>query len=195
MNQNKLRMKTNKLYALLLAGIVTPLLTVQGADLFLATLHGSCKQMGGDDKLVTTRIDNNSVIQDYIATQDPAPDPRDLKLVYDPEGDRIEIVDPTGASLSEVFSFGFVTSVADSTDSRRLRHVFLFEGGSTDAAGTAILTERVVHTGEETNNIAKITIRGNLQWARAGSDTNAAQVCTGTLSVGKKLVIRTTEEP
>src|SRR6187401_1874126 len=107
-------MKTSKLCALLLAGILVPFLTARAADLFAVNMNGSCKQLGDGDKIATVKFNNASVIADYVATQDPAPDPKDLKLAYDPEGDRIVIVNSTGEIMSDVFTFGFGTTVSDS---------------------------------------------------------------------------------
>jgi hypothetical protein len=186
-------MKTSKLFALLLAGVLPQLIAAQAADLFAVTVRGTCKEISGDDKIVSVRFDNNSIIRDYAATQDPAPDPRTLKVVYDATGDRIGIMNEAGEITCEVWAFGFSTSVADSADTKRIRHVFLFPEGASDATGSAILTEKVIHDGE--TNVVKLTSRGSLQFAKAATDETAAQVCTGTFTVGKKIIIATEPEP
>jgi hypothetical protein len=67
-------MKTSKLCALLLAGIITPILAGRAADLYAVNMNATCKQSG--DKIVTTKINNASIIADYAASQEPAPEPR-----------------------------------------------------------------------------------------------------------------------
>ena len=186
-------MKTSKLCVLLLAGIVVPFLTARAADLYAVNLNGSCKQLGDGDKIATVKFNNASVIAEYAATQDPAPDPRDLKLAYDPEGDRIVIVTSTGEITCDVFTFGFGTTVSDSLEANRVRHVFLFPEGQSDSVGSAVVTERITRDGEQV--ITKISGRGTMSFAKAATETTPAQVCTGTFTVGKKLVFRTEEPP
>jgi hypothetical protein len=176
-------MKTSKLCALLLAGILTPILAGRAADLYAVNMNATCKQSG--EKIVTTKFNNASIIAEYVASQDPAPDPKDLKLAYDPEGDRIVIVTSTGEIASDVFTFGFGTAVSDGLEATRVRHVFLFPEGGDDAVGSAIITERVTRDGEV---ITKIASRGTMSFAKAGTDTTPAQVCSGTFVVGKKLI-------
>ena len=185
-------MKTSQLCALLLAGIVVPFLTARAADLYAVNMNGSCKQLGDSDKIATVKFNNATVLAEYAASQDPAPDPRDLKLAYDPEGDRIVIVTSTGEITSDVYTFGFGTTVSDSLEANRVRHVFLFPGGQSDSVGSAVVTERITRDGEQV--ITKISGRGTMSFAKAATETTPAQVCTGTFTVGKKLVFRT-EEP
>ena len=186
-------MKTSNLCALLLAGIVVPFLTARAADVYAVNLNGSCKVIGDGDRIATVKFNNASIIAEYIATQDPAPDPRDLKIGYEPEGDRIVIVTTTGEITCDVFTFGFGTIVSDSLEANRVRHVFLFPEGQSDAVGSAVVTERITRDGEQVIN--KIAGRGTLSFAKAATETTAAQVCTGNFTVGKKLVFRTEEPP
>jgi hypothetical protein len=175
-------MKTSKLCALLLAGIVAPLLTASAADLFLANINVTCKESG--DKIVTTKMNNASILSDYAEGGDT----RDLRVAYDPEGDRLVIANAAGEVQADIFSFGFGTTVSDGQEANFVRHVFLFPEGQSDAVGTAIVTERVTYDGEV---ISKIASRGTLSFAQSGNETTPARVCSGTFTVGKKLVPRT----
>src|SRR5262245_28138888 len=183
-------MKTSKVCALLLAGILTPILTARAADLYAVNMNVSCRQSG--EKIVTTKINNASILADYAAAQETPPDVKDLKLAYDPEGDRIVIASSTGEILADVFTFGFATIVSDGLEANRVRHVFLFPEGESDAVGTAVITERVTHDGEA---ITKIAGHGTMSYAQAGTETTPAQVCSGNFTVGKKLIFRTEPPP
>jgi YD repeat-containing protein len=177
-------MKTSKLYASILAGLFLQCAAASAADLFLVTIRGTCKFNNGD-RIATGKFNNASLIQDFVGVNQPTNDTRTLRLAYDSAGDRIVVADNTGQTLGEVFGFGFPVSVADSADSQHVRHVFLFAPGTTDAIGSAIVTDKVVRDGEQ--NVTRLSARGTMQFGQAGTDTVAAQVCSGTFTVGKKM--------
>lgn len=187
-------MKLPKLIGATLAIAVGQFVAAHAADLFLVTLRTTCKSFDGD-RMVRTSSSNPTILRDYVATQDPASSNtvRNLRLVYDPEGDRISIADLDGNILADVLGFGNSTTLSTPDDSRRERHAFVFVGGNTEAAGSALISERLTHDGD--NNITRLTSHGTFQYGAAGDDTTGAQICTGSFSVGRKLVIKTVPPP
>jgi hypothetical protein len=176
------------LFPKLLASLVVALLahaTANAADWYAVTLRGTCKSVNGADKIGSRPLNQNTIIQEYLATLEEPPSARDVKLAYDPETDRIALVNTAGEVLTDVYTFGSGTVVANSTDTQRLRHVFLFPGSLSEAAGTAQLTERITRDAE--NAITRLAIRGVFQFASAGTEEIPTEICSGTFSVGKKL--------
>jgi hypothetical protein len=181
-------MKLPKLIGATLAIAFGQLVAAHAADLFLVNLRTTCKAFDGD-RVVSTRSSTSTILRDYIANQDPSSSNtlRDVRLVYDPEGDRISIVNTGGEILTDVIGFGNSTTSSNSDDSRRERHAFVFLGNNSEAVGSALISERITRDGE--NNITRLTSHGTFQYGQPAGDT-AAQICTGSFSVGKKLVIQ-----
>ena len=178
----------------LLAPVIIGLLSytaAQAADWYAVTLRGSCSYLADTDKILKRPVNNVSLIRDYIATQTEPPLEKQLKLAYDPEADKISIVNTNGESVADVYSFGSATVVANSTDTQRIRHVFLFPEGISEAKGTAQITERVTRDGE--NTIIKLVSKGTFNFAMAATAETPAQICSGTFGVGKKLKFASTE--
>jgi hypothetical protein len=183
-------MRIKSLLAPVLIGLLS--YSAQAADWYAVTLRGSCSYLGDNDKIAKRPINNLSIIRDYIATQTEPPPEKQLKLGYNPEADTINIVDTvTGESVLEVIAFGSPTVVANSTDTQRLRHVFLFPDGQSEAKGTAQITEKITRDGE--NVITRLVSKGNFNFARAATGETPAEVCTGTFGVGKKIKFETPE--
>lgn len=182
-------MKLPKLIGATLAMAVTQLVAAHAADLFLVNLRTTCKAFDGD-RMISTRSSNPTILRDYVAAQDPGASNtvRDLRLVYDPEGDRISIANASGEILADVIGFGSSTTLSNSDDSRRERHAFVFLGGNSEAVGSALISERITRDGE--NNILRLSSHGSFQYAQPAGESTAPQICTGTFSVGRKLVIK-----
>lgn len=181
-------MKSRKLIGATLAIFLMQLAAAHAADLFLVSLKITCKTFDGD-RLVSSRSSTSTILRDYAAAQDPVLEARDLRLVYDVEGDRIAIANISGEILADVIGFGGGTTISNSTDTRRERHAFVFVGDNSEASGSALISERL--TRDDANNITRLSSHGSFQYVEpAGVDT-PAQICTGTYSTSKKLVIQT----
>ena len=182
-------MKLPKLIGATLAIAATQLVAAHAADLFLVSMRTTCKAFDGD-RMVRTSTSTSTILKDYIANQDPGSSNtvRDLRLVYDPEGDRIAIANTSGDILTDVIGFGNSTTLSNSDDSRRERHAFVFVGSNSEAAGSALISERITRDGE--NNIIRLASHGTFQYAVSGGEATSAQICTGTFSAGRKLVIK-----
>src|SRR5262245_51121394 len=145
-------MKLPKLIGATLAIALIQLVAAHAADLFQVNLRTTCKSMDGD-RTVRTTMSTPTILQDFIATQDPesSNSVRNLRLVYDPEGDRISIANTSSEILADVMGFGNSTTLATTDDSRRERHAFVFLGSGSEAVGSALISERLTRDGE--NNI------------------------------------------
>ena len=159
------------------------------AELYLVNVRGTCKAVNERDRLATKPFNNKTILEEFAALQDPVPDIRDLKLVFDSDEDRIAIADESGEILGDVFTFGFPIVISNSTETQRERHAFLFQPGSADAAGNVVLTERLTRDAE--NTVTKQSTRGRFTYANAATEEAVAEICTGTSTTGKKLVIAT----
>src|SRR5690348_4777282 len=111
------------------------------ADWYAVNLRGTSKSVDGSDRIVRRAFNNSTLIQNYIATLEEPPLARHLKVAYDPEADRISIVNTNGESVLDLYSFGAGTVVANSTDTLRERQMFLFLGSDSEAAGSAQISE------------------------------------------------------
>jgi len=187
-------MKLPKLIGATLAMAAIQCVAAHAADLFLVNLRTTCKSFDGD-RMVRTSSSTATILKDYVANQDPASSNtvRDLRLVYDPEGDRISIANSSGEILADVIGFGNSTTLSNSDDTHRERHAFVFVGSNSEAAGSALISERLMRDGD--NNITRLTSHGTFQYGQPGDDTTGAQICTGSFSVGRKLVIKTPPPP
>jgi hypothetical protein len=176
---------------LLLPYVIVSLLasfTANAADWFGVTLRVTCKYVNGSDRISRRTINNATLIQDYIATQILPPSAKDLKLGYDPHADKISIVDTTsGESVLDVYTFDGSISAANSIDSIAERQVFVYPGDSSHAIGTAQLSERL--TRDDEGVITRFASTGRLQLAYEANGDLPAEVCSGSLSVGRKLKI------
>ena len=182
-------MKSWKFIGATLAALLTQLIAADAADLLLVSLRSSCKTFDDADRLIISRSSTTSILREYAAAQDPALDVRTLRLVYDTAGDRIAIANTSGEVLTDVIGFGSGVIVSNSVDTRRERHAFVFRGDSSEGTGSAIISERL--TRDDENNITRQTVRGSFQYAEPARNGAPAQICTGTFSTGKKLVIQT----
>lgn len=187
--QTKTHMKSWKLIGATLAVLSTQLIAAHAADLLLVNLRTTCKTFDGADRLISSRSSTATILRDYAAAQDPAPDVRNLRLVYDTEGDRIVIANTSGEVLADFIGFGSGVTVSNTVDTRRERHAFVFLGDDSEGTGSAIISERLTRNDE--NTITRQTVRGSFQYAEAAVGETPAQICTGTFSTGKKLVIQT----
>jgi hypothetical protein len=183
-------MKIRTLLAPIIVGLLAHIVAADAADWYAVTLRGTCRSVTGEDRIGRRSFNNTTIIRDHIATQEVAVAARTLKVAYDPEADKISIVDTNGVSVQDIFSFGFPTVVSNSTETQMERHVFLFTDGS-EAVGTAQMTERIVRDTE--GAISRLTVRGNLQFANSATADTSAEVCSGTFTVGRKLRIVVTE--
>lgn len=186
-------MKIRTLLAPLVIGLMAHVATANAADWFAVNLRGTCRSLNSADKIGRTAFNNNTIIQDYLATQEEPPLARHLKLAYDPEADKISIVNTNGEAVLDIFSFGFPTVVSNSSETQRERHVFLFPEGGTDSVGTAQIVERLTRDGEGV--LTRLSARGNLQFSEAATEETGPQVCSGTFTTGKKLTFATPEPP
>ena len=184
-------MKIRTLLAPLVVGLMAHVVTANAADWFAVNVRGTCRSINDSDRIGRTAFNNNTIIQDYLATQEEPPLARHLKLAYDPEADKISIVNTNGEAVLDVFSFGFPTVVSNSAETQRERQVFVFQGGGSDSIGTAQTVERLTRDGEGV--LTKLSARGNLQYSTAATEESPAEVCSGTFSTGKKLTFFTPE--
>jgi len=182
-------MKSWKLIGSTLTVLLTQLIAAHAADLLLVNLRTTCKTFDGADRLISSRSSTPTILRDYAAAQDPAPDVRTLRLVYDTEGDRIVIANTSGEVLADVIGFGSGVTITNSVDTRRERHAFVFIRDNSEATGSAVISERLTRDGE--NNIRTHSVRGNFQYVEPAAEETPAQICTGTFSTGRKLVIQT----
>jgi hypothetical protein len=184
-------MKIRTLLAPIVVGLIAQVVTANAADWFAVNVRGTCRSINDADKIGRTAFNNNTIIQDYLATQEEPPLARHLKLAYDPEADKISIVNTNGEAVLDVFSFGFPTVVSNSLETQRERHVFLFPPGGSDAVGTAQIVERLTRDGEGV--LTKLSARGNMQYSTAATEETPAEVCSGTFTTGRKLTFFTPE--
>src|SRR5262245_41379339 len=180
-------MKLRKLLVPIVTGLLAQTLVSQAGDLYLVNLRATCKVLAADDRIVTRSLNNSTILRDFATAQDPQLDPRTLRLVYDEDGDRIVITDTSGNFLGDVLGFGFSTVVANSTETQRERHVFVFRPGLSDAAGSGTLTEKITRNNEGVTT--RRTTQGRFSYGVPASDIAGAEVCSGTFSLGRKLVI------
>lgn len=186
--QIKKPMKSRKLIGATIAILLTQLTAAHAADLFLVTLRTTCKNFDGD-RLVSSRSSTSTILRDYAAAHDPILEARDLRLVYDVEGNRIAIANTSGELLADVIGFGGGGATSNTTDTRRERHAFVFTGGHSEASGSALISERL--TRDDANNLTRLSAHGSFQYAEPAGAGTPLQICTGTFSTGKKLVIET----
>jgi hypothetical protein len=182
-------MKSWKLIGATLTVLLTQLTAAHAADLLLVSLRTTCKTFDGADRLITSRSSTATILRDYASAQDPTLDVRTLRLVYDTEGDRIVIANSSGEVLADFIGFGSGVTVSNTVDTRRERHAFVFLRDNSEATGSAIITERLTRNDE--NTITRQTVRGSFQYVEPAVDESPDQICTGTFSTGKKLVIQT----
>jgi hypothetical protein len=182
--QTKLTMNIRKLLMPLAACILAQTFAAH-AELLIVNVRGTCRTVNERDRLSNVPFNNRTLLADFAA-QDPFPDARDLRLVYDTEQDKISIVNIAGDVLGDLFTFGFPVVVSNSTETQRERFVFLFPPGSADANGNAVLTERVTRNSE--NAITRQSIRGKFTFANAASDVAASEICTGTFTTGQRFI-------
>ena len=182
-------MKIRTLLSSVIVSLLASFATANAADWYAVTLRGSCKYVNELDRIARRPFNNTTLIRDYIAIQAEPPLAKDLKLGYDPEADRISIVNTNGESVLDVYTFAAGTLVANSTDTLRERQVFLFPGDASEATGAAQISERV--TRDEGGLITSLSSRGSFQFANAATADLPAEVCSGTFTVGRKLKFST----
>jgi hypothetical protein len=182
-------MKIRTLLSSIIVSLLASFVTANAADWYAVSLRGSCKYVNGSDRIARRPFSNTTLIRDYIATQAEPPLARHLKIAYDPEADKISIVNTNGESVLDVYTFGAGTLVANSSDTLRERQVFLFPGDSSEATGAAQLSERV--TRDEGGLIARLTTRGSFQFANSATAELPAEICSGTFTVSRKLKFST----
>jgi hypothetical protein len=187
-------MKLPKLIGATLAIAATQLVAAHAADLYLVNLRATCKSMDGD-RVVITRMSNQTILRAFLAEDiGSSNNIRNLRLVYDPESDRILIADYTsGEILDDWFGFGNSTTSSNSDDTRRERHAFVFLSSNGEAVGSALISERVIHSNGPAGD--RLAVRGTMLWVEPGDETIPPQICTGSFTTGKKLVVKTTVPP
>jgi len=178
-------MKIRKLSALLLFAVFAQVIVAEAQNLYQVNLRGSCAQINSRDRLAFQPFNTTTVLRDYAATQDPAPNPRDLRLVYDADNDRIAIANTNLQTLKILFGFAFSTGVTNSAGTTQRRLVFVFPPEVLQANGTAILTETILRDGE--GNVTRRLMIGSMQYFQPATVDTAALPCTATFSLGRKL--------
>lgn len=178
-------MKIRNLFAMLLLAVFARGITAEAQNVYLLNLRGSRPQINSRDRLAFQPFNTTTVLRDYAATQEPAPNLRDLRLVYDADNDRIAIVNTNLQTLKILFAFAFSTGVTNSAETTQRRLVFVFPPEVTQANGTAILTETIIRNGE--GNVARRALFGSMQYVEPGAADTAALPCTATFSIGRKL--------
>jgi len=181
-------MKSRTLLASVIIILMGQAIAANALDWFLTTVRGTCRSVEGNNRIVRRPLNNNTIIAAYLATLDNPPPAKDLKLAYDVHGDRISIVDSSGNSLFDVYSFGSETASRNDDDTVAERQVFLFEGNNGDASGSAELSEHL--TREPDDVIPTYRATGTFQFGHAATSDTEAQICSGTISIsGKKLKV------
>ena len=183
-------MKNRTLSTAVLIILIGQAMAANAVDWYLTTVRGTCKFVDGNDRISRRPLNNNTIIADYIATQENPPLAKDLKLAYDVHGDRISIVDTNGESLFDVYTFGSETAAKNSNDTLAERQVFLFKGDESDASGSAVLSERLTRDLE--NIIVGYKATGSFQFGNAETAETSTEICSGTFSIsGKKMKVTT----
>jgi len=125
-------MKLQNLLATLVV-LLSQAIATFAADWYVVNLRGTCKSVGGSDRIFRRLFNNLTLIRDCRAT---------------PEVDRISIVDTNGDSVLDLYSFSGETVVANSTDTLRDRQMLLFPGSKSEASESAQISERITRNGE-----------------------------------------------
>jgi hypothetical protein len=187
-------MKLRKIHGAILAVLLSQIVAVSAADLFLVNLQITGKSFDGSDRLTRTRQNTTSILRDYLAAQEePTNSVRDLRLVYDVEGDRIAIAHKNGEILADVLAFGSGTTISNSTDTLRERHVFVFLPEDSVAVGSGVISERLTYDGD--GNLIRLSSKGSFQYVNPGDEETPQEISTGTFSIGRKLVVPETNGP
>jgi hypothetical protein len=85
-------------------------------------------------------------------------------------------------------------TIANSTDTQRERQAYVFLGDNSQASGSALISERLTRGGE-TNNITRLINRGSFHYVEPATAEATAQICSGTFSTSRKLVIQPPPPP
>jgi hypothetical protein len=178
-------MKIRKLFALLLFAAFAQGIVAQAQNLYQLNLRGSCAQINSRDRLAFQPFNTTTILRDYAATQDPAPNVRDLRLAYDADFDRIVIATTNLQTLKILHGFAFSTGVTNGAQTKQRRLVFVFPPEVLVANGTAILTETIIRDGE--GNVTRRALVGSMQYHEPATLETPAVPCTATFSIGKKL--------
>jgi len=178
-------MKIRILFTLLLLAAFALVTVAPAQNLYQLNLRGSCAQINSRDRLAFQPFTTATVLRDYAAAQDPAPNVRDLRLAYDVDFDRIVIANTNLQTLKILHGFAFSTGVTNSAETTQRRLVFVFPPEILQANGTAILTETIIRDGD--GNVTRRALIGSMQYYQPATLDTPAAPCTATFSIGRKL--------
>jgi hypothetical protein len=192
-------MKNSKITMVILSGLLVLAVQGYGQNVFQVTVKGTCLTTNDSGAIVSTKLDNKSLIQDAV-TATGATNSSNLTLVYvqnastDPNvpGDYIEVVNSTNGvavytNLQFMYGGSFPPALisADQTELAIGAQVIPQPlAGSGDALGGATIHERVL--------TKKTLITGSFNYTSLRSPTSTVNdiedFCSGTFNVGKPFV-------
>jgi hypothetical protein len=143
-------------------------------DLFTATLRVTERGLGSSGKLTNTRVNEKDIIT--AATGATGSSLKNFALVYNATADALQVVDSTGAVVTNVMQFAGGAFTSDSKQSDRLTFIFLPD--QSEASGSAILAERAAKAQTGTAK-DRVSISGNLQFFLANGQTLGGSGATG----------------
>jgi len=141
-------------------------IAAQADDLFSAKLLLTCRTAGGD-KLNTQKVKETDVIGAAVGSNDKNT-VKNHALVYNSTANALQVVDSTGALVTNVMFFSGGAFTSGSSESAELTFIFLPDVG--DAVGSAVITEKAAKNNSGTKK-DKANITGNLQLYLVGDQT------------------------
>jgi hypothetical protein len=190
-------MKIRRLFAPLLLGVLAQTLTVKAGDLYLVNISGTCRAMNeATDRMIIRSMSTATIIRDCALAHSNSPvNIRELRLAYDPDTDKISVVNYlTGQTVCDFVTFGEPSIAANFADTLRAMHVYLFNPPHVDGGiGSLVLSERIVR---DKNGVAtRIIASGNFHYIVRATDTHQPEICVGTLSLGRKFTLPSSAPP
>ncbi|HWD91635.1 MAG TPA: hypothetical protein VG938_04715 [Verrucomicrobiae bacterium] len=195
-------MKNSKILIAVLSGVVAFAFQGWGQTIYQVTVKGTSLTTNDSGAIVTTKVSNNTFIQDAVKATGTTNSAKSLALVYvqgastDPgvQGDFIEVVNTTNGSpvytnLQFMYNSPFPAALTNADGSQVVigaEVIPLPLAGSGDSLGGAAINERILSK--------KVVIRGTYNYTALRSPTATANdevlVCSGTFNVGKIFTIK-----
>src|SRR5262245_6710340 len=170
-------MKTEKLFAVLIATAVLQTVSMSGQDLFRVTVSGTVRP--GQGNSASSRISNRTLIENCVGTETSARDlNRNFAVVYNATEDSIQVVNRAdGSVVCDVFHFEGGTSTV--VQNRLVRMTFIFRPDQADSVGSAVVTE----SANRSANAATVRprISGKMQFSKPATTTVATESTEATI--------------
>ena len=173
-------------------GLLMTVLTAVAGDKYLVSVSGTCRTVSPADKIITRPFTTPTILRACANDTNSPSDVRQLRLLYDVDTDAIAVYNiTTGQSVCPVFSYGESTIAGNLRDTARVRHVYLFNVPAVEGGiGSMVMTENIVRDGEGTE--LRRTTTGRFHYLVRATETTPPQVCTGTMTLGRKFALVTT---